>query len=213
MTIPAEETGGDTFDFIPLSDGKLQLLVGDATGHGVGPALSVTQVRAMVRLAIRLGADLDSTFCHVNDQLAQDLPSGRFVMGFIGVLDPEAHRVSYHSGGQGPLLHYHAVDASCDWRAATTIPMGMMEMFREIEQATMVLAPGDIVGVITDGVFEAENTAGEEYGTERTENLIREHQDLSMLDLAQKLFDDVTKYGAHAPQADDITIVFVRRDR
>jgi phosphoserine phosphatase len=211
LTNPAEETGGDTFDLIPLPDGKLLLLLGDATGHGVGPALSVTQVRAMARLAVRLGADLDSIFHNINDQLAQDLPSGRFVTGFLGILDPEKHRIDYHSGGQGPLLYFTAADGVCDWRPATTIPMGMMESFRMSEQSDMVMDPGNIAGVISDGVFETENELGEQLGTERVGQLIRDNQEMPMAELAQLVFDEATAFGAHAPQADDITILLVRR--
>src|SRR6185369_9443344 len=68
---PADETGGDIFDLIPAAGGGLMLLLGDATGHGIGPALSVTQVRAMLRVAMRLGADLGSAYTHINDQLVQ----------------------------------------------------------------------------------------------------------------------------------------------
>ena len=113
--LPTDDTGGDTYDFVPTTDGRLLILMGDATGHGIGPALSATQVRAMLRVAQRLGADLDDTFRHINDQLVADLPEDRFVTAFLGQLDPAAHLLRYHSGGQGPLLHFHAADcaASC----------------------------------------------------------------------------------------------------
>jgi Stage II sporulation protein E (SpoIIE) len=98
---PAGPTGGDLFDFVRLPDARLLLLLGDATGHGLGPALSATQVTAMVRVALRLGATLDQTFRHVNDQLVEDLPADRFVTAFLGLLDPRTHAVHYHSAGCG----------------------------------------------------------------------------------------------------------------
>jgi len=94
----ADQTGGDIFDVI-AKDGTVMLLLGDATGHGIGPALSVTQVRAMLRIAVRLGAGLDDAFRHINDQLADDLSSNRFVTAFLGVLDTASHRLTYHAGG------------------------------------------------------------------------------------------------------------------
>ena len=81
---PTDQTGGDLFDFVQLGDDRLFLLMGDATGHGIGPALSATQVRAMLRVALRLGASLDEAFVHVNDQLVEDLPADRFVTAFFG---------------------------------------------------------------------------------------------------------------------------------
>src|SRR5210317_961611 len=83
---PTDQTGGDLYDFVPLSDERLFLLMGDATGHGIGPALSATQVRAMLRIALRLGADLDDVFVNINDQLVEDLPEDRFVTAFFGLL-------------------------------------------------------------------------------------------------------------------------------
>ena len=105
---PTDQTGGDLYDFVPVGDTQLFLLMGDATGHGIGPALSATQVRAMLRVALRLGASLSEAFIHINDQLCDDLPDDRFVTGFFGLLDSKTHRLEFHSGGQGPIMHFHA---------------------------------------------------------------------------------------------------------
>ena len=104
---PAELTGGDTFDLALLDQGLLVVL-GDATGHGIAPALSVTQMQAMLRMAFRLGADLETAFMQVNNQLAETLPDDRFITAFIGLLDPSTHQLRFHSGGQGPILHFQA---------------------------------------------------------------------------------------------------------
>jgi len=120
---PADETGGDTYDIIGVAENRLILLLGDATGHGIGPALSVTQVRSMLRVCVRLGAGLDDAFRHINDQLSDDLASNRFVTAFLGVLDSSAHRVDYHAGGQGPLLHFHGAGGECEWLKASTVPI------------------------------------------------------------------------------------------
>jgi sigma-B regulation protein RsbU (phosphoserine phosphatase) len=108
--LPASQTGGDTYDFAHTSQGLL-LVLADAAGHGLAPALSVTQMHAMLRMAIRLGADLETAFRQVNDQLAETLQDGRFVNAFIGLLDPATHRLRFLSGGQGPILHFRA--ATC----------------------------------------------------------------------------------------------------
>ena len=123
---PADDTGGDTFDLVTLDDQRLFVLLGDASGHGIGPALSSTQMTGMLRVALRLGADLDSIFTHVNNQLVEDLPEEHFVTAFLGMLDPRSHEVVYHAAGQGPLLHFHAATGECEWRSPTTFPMGYM---------------------------------------------------------------------------------------
>ena len=106
---PAELTGGDTYDLAAIEQGLL-IVLGDATGHGIAPALSVTQMQAMLRIAFRLGADLESAFMQVNNRLAETLPADRFITAFIGLLDPVTHRLRFQSGGQGPIFHYQAAN-------------------------------------------------------------------------------------------------------
>jgi phosphoserine phosphatase len=113
MSRPASLTGGDTFDLAILEQGLL-IVLGDATGHGIGPALSVTQMHAMLRMAFRLGADLETAFVQVNNQLAATISDDRFITAFIGLLDAQAHRVRFHSGGQAPILHYRAASGECE---------------------------------------------------------------------------------------------------
>jgi len=208
---PAEQTGGDVFDVVPLDDYRLMLLLGDATGHGIGPALSVTQVRSMLRIAVRLGAGLDAAFTHINNQLSEDLADNRFVTAFLGVLDNRIHKVQYHAGGQGPMMHFRAATGECEWLKATTMPLGFMETVALKPAQVLDMAPGDILGLITDGVFEFENPAEEQFQTERTAEIVRAHHDGPMDKLVGLLLEAVDAFGAGASQNDDITIVLARR--
>jgi phosphoserine phosphatase len=208
---PADETGGDTFDAVSIDDTNAMLLLGDATGHGVGPALSATQVRAMLRIALRLGAGLDATISNINDQLEQDLADNRFVTAFLGILDAVTHRVTYHAAGQGPLMHFRAAAGTFDWHKSTTIPLGFISPLMLGGAATIDLAPGDILGLITDGVFEYENPEGEQFAEAGVETLIRRHHEEPMGRLVELLLQEVDRFGETVPQADDITIVLVKR--
>lgn len=207
---PTDHTGGDLFDLVVL-EGKLFMLLGDATGHGFGPALSATQMQAMLRVAFRLGASLDEAYMHVNNQLAEDLPDDRFITVFMGFLDPHAHRVSYHSGGQGPILHFHAADGTCDWFKPTSFPVGIMELDNTQASASLLLEPGDILALISDGIYEYADPDGEEFGEERVADVIRANSGLAMTELSASLTKAVADFGRGAPQADDITLVMVRR--
>jgi phosphoserine phosphatase len=211
LSRPAEATGGDTYDLIPMGGNRVVLLVGDATGHGIGPALSVMQVRSMLRVAMRLNAGLDDAFRQINDQLADDLDDARFVTAFMGMLDGDENRIRFHSGGQGPIMHYRAADDTFDWQPATTTPMGFTLSTKQAPARMLNLEPGDILGLLTDGVFEAENPAGQMFGKARVESLVRRHRREPMEGLASKILHAVDEYGAAAPQADDITIVLVGR--
>jgi sigma-B regulation protein RsbU (phosphoserine phosphatase) len=208
---PADETGGDLFDFVRLEDGRLFLLMGDATGHGIGPALSATQVRAMMRLGLRLGASLDEIYAHGNNQLVDDLPDDRFVTAFVGILNPRTHDVRFHAGGQGPLLHFRAATGECVWYGATTFPMGAMYQTSLKTAQRIELDPGDLLALISDGVYEYENDSGEQFGEDGVADVIRQHHEKPMTDLVEILLRSVREFGGQVTQADDITVVLIRR--
>jgi len=206
----ADETGGDTFDIIGIGS-KVVLLLGDATGHGVGPALSVTQVRSMLRMGLRLGAGLDDIFRNINDQLADDLASNRFVTAFLGTLDTQFHKITYHAGGQAPFLWYHAADRRCEWLDSSTIPLGMMPTLKKLSPRSIELAGGDILALMTDGIFEYENRGGEPFGEPRVGDLVTAHGHEPMSALVERIVQGVEAFASGAPQNDDMTILLVRR--
>jgi phosphoserine phosphatase len=208
---PADQTGGDLFDFVPLDDDRLIILMGDATGHGIGPALSATQVRAMNRVALRLDADLDSTFVHINDQLTDDLPDDRFVTAFLGLLEGRENRIHFHSGGQGPLMHFTGADSEIEWMPPTTFPLGFMPQTDLKPASILEMAPGDVLGLISDGVYEYENEIGRQFGQSGVAEIIRRHHHRPMSEVVDIMLRSVRDYGASSPQADDITIVLIRR--
>jgi phosphoserine phosphatase len=208
---PTDHTGGDLYDLVMLN-GRLFMLLGDATGHGFGPALSATQMQAMLRVSFRHGSDLDHAYMHVNNQLAEDLPDDRFITAFMGFLDPATHQVNYHSGGQGPILHFRAVDETCDWHKPTNFPVGIMEIDDQQESANLKLEPGDILALISDGVYEYNNSDGEEFGEDRVAGVLKTHHSLPMAGLTDQLIKTVSEFAGTAPQEDDITLVLVRRE-
>jgi phosphoserine phosphatase len=206
---PAEQTGGDTFDLIATPRG-LAVVLGDATGHGIAPALSVTQMQAMLRMAFRLGADLPTAFRNVNDQLAATLPEDRFITAFIGLLDAQAHRVEFHSGGQGPILHL-SVRGACVSHRPTSFPLGAMPLGKLRPAVTLDLEPGDVLLLLTDGVYEYQNAAGDCYGEARVQRIARSHGTRPMRELASRILADVEAFAGEAPQLDDVTMVLLAR--
>ena len=208
---PTDDTGGDTYDFVPCDDGRIFVLMGDATGHGIGPALSATQVRAMLRVAQRLGASLDDAFRHINDQLVVDLAEDRFVTAFLGQLDPRTHQLSYHSGGQGPLLHFRAADKACSFHPPTTFPMGAITLPALKPASVAELAPGDVFALISDGVYEYQDARERQFGEDGVAEVLRRYHDRPMPYLLGRLMDALRDFGKGAPQLDDITVVLIRR--
>jgi len=208
---PADLTGGDTFDLAWVGQ-ELLVVLGDATGHGIAPALSVTQMQAMLRMAFRLGASLEDAFTQVNNQLADVLPGDRFITAFIGLLDPASHRLRFHSGGQGPILHFHAASGESLHYKPTSFPLAAMPLERLRPAVDVQLAPGDILALLSDGIYEYRNPAGEEFGEQRARALIAAHHRRPSAEISALFFAAVEEFARRAPQEDDMTVVLVKRE-
>ncbi len=208
---PAELTGGDTFDLALLAHGLLVVL-GDATGHGIAPALSVTQMHAMLRVAFGLGADLDAAYVEVNNRLAETLPADRFITAFIGLLDPATHRLRFHSGGQGPILVFESATATWTSHRPTSFPLGAMPLSSVRPAIELALEPGDILVLLSDGFYEFRSAGGELFGEDRVRALVAAHREAPTRELLAVLQREVDAFGKGAPQDDDMTAVLVRRE-
>jgi phosphoserine phosphatase len=208
--LPTGHAGGDLFDLVVL-DEKLFVLLGDATGHGFGPALSATQMQAMLRVAFRCGADLNGAYRHVNNQLEEDLPDDRFITAFMGFLDFQRHEIHYHSGGQGPILHFHADGERCEWHRPTTFPVGILELDEPDPPMVLKMEPGDVLVLLSDGIYEFENRQGARFGEERVAKLLQYHHRLPSRELARQILSATFEFGQDVAQEDDITLVLVRR--
>jgi phosphoserine phosphatase len=208
---PAELTGGDTFDLSVVDQGLL-IVLGDATGHGIAPALSVTQMHAMLRMAFRLGTDLETAFKQVNNQLTDILADDRFITAFIGLLDPATHRIRFHSGGQGPIFHYQAATGACVRYKPTSFPLGAMPVSQLKLAVTLDMLPGDILVLLSDGIYEYHDTKGEQFGEKRVQAIVAAHGEKSMAELRDILLDEVEAFAQGAVQEDDMTAVLVKRE-
>jgi sigma-B regulation protein RsbU (phosphoserine phosphatase) len=218
---PADQTGGDYYDFFPLANGFLTLTVADASGHGIGPALVAAQSRALLRASARFetsgrksvpdfeetaSKELTTLLARVNELLCEDLPDERFVTVFFGVLVPERASLFYVSAGHGPILHYSAATS-----AATGLPLGMLGDATYALGDLVTFSPGDILLVMTDGFSEWARPDGQMFGVDRIKELIASNAGLSSAELIARLHDDVTTFSDGSPQADDLTAVAVRR--
>ena len=208
---PADETGGDTYDFMPLADGRWILAVADATGHGIGPALVIAETRAMLR-ALSLGTpDVSTVLATVNSLLTADLGDGRFVTCFFSLLDPLVARLTFASAGHGPLLFYRRNDDAFQELTATTLPLGLMHETSFDEVSHFQFAPGDFAVITTDGFFEATSPADEQFGIQRMMDLLRRDRDLPAEKMIANLHRAVMDFAAGQPQADDLTAIILRK--
>ncbi len=209
---PADQTGGDYFDWLELPDGRIAISLGDATGHGIGPALVSTSCRAYARASFLAGNNRDNGLLdHLNQLLSEDLESNRFVTFAVIFLDPENSNVQVHSAGHGPILWYKRHADTIENIEAQGIPLGMIAGIQYEHGIEGNLDEGDILALITDGFFEWENPGGEEFGIKRLEKVLRESRDLSAEEIVVKLRAAVADFCQGTKQMDDLTAVILKR--
>ncbi len=216
---PAEETGGDAYDLFQVTapDGSSPLLfaLGDATGHGIGPALSVSQFRAMFRMGARLHAPLREIAAHVNAQLCADLPMGRFVTAFFGRLDASKHEVEWVSMGQAPILVVRAgssVGAGEEYDASG-MPLGIDAETLPDTVEPFRLGVGDVLVLLSDGYYEAMNPDGEHLGTPRVLESIGRAKHLPAAEILAAVQRDTDAFAQGRAFDDDQTAVILKRLR
>jgi phosphoserine phosphatase len=216
---PADETAGDAYDVVDLravaeANGSRRadalLFMADATGHGIGPALSVAQVLAMIRIATRLGADVDSIARHVNRQLCRDLPMGRFVTAFIGRLNLDTHELVYASAGQAPLVFVSARGEG-EERNANAMPFGIDDEFHFDAVPPFTFRPGDAFVLLSDGYYEASNPRGDMFGVDRVIASVRASLHKPADDILADLRRELLSFCEGKPADDDQTALIVKR--
>jgi serine phosphatase RsbU (regulator of sigma subunit) len=221
---PADETGGDTYDVVGYRSAaagtpvvlsvetadRALLLMADATGHGIGPALSVTQVRAMLRMAVRAGESLPSIVRHLNEQLYADLPEGRFITAWLGELCAADRTLRSFSAGQAPILRYTAQRDAFDVLEADTLPLGVVQDLEIEVGEPYQMGPGDLVAVISDGIYEAAASSGQLFGTDRVVDVITSARTKSPAEIIEAVRAAVAVHTAGAPAADDRTGIIVK---
>ena len=217
---PADETGGDSYDVIGLdanglvTEGDAEravLLLADATGHGIGPALSVTQLRAMLRMAVRTGSASPETAQQINEQLYADLPGNRFITAWLAVLDAAAGTLTTYSAGQAPLLFYRAEAGEVESLNADAPPMGLLPALPVLPRPPIEMKPGDVYAVLSDGFFEAVDGAGMEFGKDRISDLLKQHRRASAAEILAAFRAALREFTGDAPLDDDRTAVIVKR--
>jgi phosphoserine phosphatase len=186
-------------------------MLADATGHGIGPALSVTQARAMLRMGVHISPDISVIAKHMNEQLYADLPEDKFITAWLGEVSTSGHSIRFFSAGQAPLLQYHVAEDSFDIIEADTFPFGISDTMDTNEPQPFVLQKGDIFAVISDGIFEAKNADREQFSEERVMSVVRENKDASATDILATLRKTVEDYTDNAPADDDRTIILIKR--
>lgn len=208
---PADQTGGDYFDWQTLPDGRLAISLGDATGHGIGPALVSALCRAYARASLVVDDEHDRVLDRLNSLLADDLSTNRFVTFALVLLDPKTSEVEILSAGHGPIVWYKHATREVDNLEAQGIPLGMIAGVSYEKALVRRLAPNDMIVLVTDGFYEWENAQGEEFGLHRLESVILQSHDCSAEEVIARLRFSVEDFCGGTEQKDDLTAVVLKR--
>lgn len=208
---PADETGGDYYDWVPLDDGRIAICIADVTGHGLGPAMITCFCRAYARTALRVESRVASAIKRLNTELVNDLGDGRFVTFATLVITPDEAEVLSASAGHGPLLVHRHADGAIESFGADVLPLGVYGLDEEVDAVAHTLEDGDVFLLITDGFFEWANPEGEQFGTKRLEAALAKFGRRSADELIRGLIGELEDFAQGTPQPDDLTAVVIRK--
>lgn len=210
-SLPAEQTGGDYYDWQELADDRLVVSLADVTGHGIGPALVTAVSRAYARASFLGPEELGRLVDRLHSLLADDLPSNRFVTFAAAMLTGQSDQLQLISAGHGPIFIYNSEKDRVESRNADGMPLGVMPETPYAPANIINLNSGDVLILLTDGFFEWANARGEQYGTDRLSERIRSVINLPAEEMIRVIYDDVLAFAAGTPQEDDLTAVIVKR--
>ena len=203
------EIGGDYYDFIPRSDGRMLFALGDVSGKGTAAALLMSSLHAAIHAQVAAERELPATVASINAYLAENTPANRFVTLFVAELDPATGVVQFINCGHNPPLIGRA-DGTVEQLASGGLPLGIIPT-AQYESGTITLRSGDVLVAYSDGVSEANNINEEEFGLDRLTKVVQVNVAASASGLRDKVESALSAFTGTAPANDDITLVIVKK--
>ncbi len=208
---PADQTGGDYYDWQALPDGRVVIGLADVTGHGIGPALLASVCRAYSRATFGQHKGFLESMERINSAVATDVGEGRFVTFVAAILSATDSHCELLSAGHAPLFVYWLQQDRFDKMEAHGLPLGISPEFVSDPPNVLSFSSGDLLVLTTDGFFEWANSSTELFGSERLENSVRAHRDRSAAEIIACLYEDVLHFAGGTPQMDDLTAIVIKR--
>jgi serine phosphatase RsbU (regulator of sigma subunit) len=215
LCLPATEVGGDYYDFIPLSEGRIALLIADVSGKGTSAALYMAELKGLVLSLSRMYESPRRLLIEANKILAANLDSRSFITMAYAVIDMNARRMIYARAGHNPIFHVSADGGGSTTKVLAPEGLGLAldrgSQFEKIlEEESTELSSGDVFLFFTDGVSEAMNDRSELFGEDRLRVIMEDNAALPMEELREKMIDEVFSFAGGAVQHDDMTMVLVK---
>lgn len=208
---PAQTVGGDYYDYLTLGPDRMGLIITDVMGHGFHSAMFVAMVRSCLQTQIRHADSVPAVMNSIR-QTVEHLHAEIYMSMCYAVINTTSRTMSYANAGHPFPLHYRYHANRLETLESTCIPLGLMpEMpFPSGYVKRRKWDPGDVLLFYSDGVTEAVNSKGEEFGEQRLHDLFAEHVHKSPDELKQIILDEITVFCDDTPQNDDITLVVVQ---
>lgn len=208
INIPSEEVGGDYYDFIPIIENQIGIVIGDVSGKGIPAALIMASVRAGLIAEIRNNYAIRSIMAKVNNLLFESTASDIYVTAVYGVLDPKNRIFTFSNAGHNaPILR--RADGEMKHLTEGGMALGMFENSK-YEERPLGINPGEIIVFYTDGVTEAKNDMEEEFGTRRLKQVISDSHKLSASQIQENIHNAVKDFTGISHQEDDLTMIVVK---
>jgi sigma-B regulation protein RsbU (phosphoserine phosphatase) len=207
---PADVVGGDYFDYVPMSDGCVGIVVADVSGHEIGASVLLSQTRAYLRALAHRHNDIGEMMTQLNHFLVADVRQRWFVELFLVRLNPARCTFSYAGAGhEGYLLN---ASGGVTKLQSTTTSLGIVDQESVPCGPETELSPNDILLVFTDGLVEAVAPNGEQFGASRATQFVTAVRDRSTREIVDGLIDAVREFRHSSPQTDDITVAVIKRN-
>ncbi|GAB4332233.1 MAG: hypothetical protein Kow0037_09610 [Calditrichia bacterium] len=210
INLPSKEVGGDYYDYFLTSEGKLVLCIADVSGKSIPAALLMANLQAGLHTLFNTGYPLKKIVAELNNLIHRNTELDKYITFFVAILDPSTHLLTYVNAGHNPPVLLRQYSRFIFLREGGII-LGMMPNF-EYEEGTVQLEKNDLLFCYTDGVNEAMNTEEEEFGEERMNNCLRKYSQFSSKEIADRMTRELFAFAGKQPQADDITMVILRRE-
>jgi len=223
LCVPAREVGGDYYDFLPLDEHRLGVLIADVSGKGTSAALYMAELKGLMLSLSRIHTSPRELMMTANRIIASNLDARSFITMTYAVLDLSARTMTYARAGHTPLMRVPSANGQPGGRRETQVlvPDGLVlglklddgEMFdRLLIEQTIPLEAGDLYVLFTDGISEAMNADDDCFGEARLARLLEEHADLPADELRERILRDVEAFADGAPQHDDMTMILLKVD-
>jgi serine phosphatase RsbU (regulator of sigma subunit) len=209
-TVASRAVGGDYYDFIKYADGRVAMMVGDVAGKGMPAALLMSSLQARVHVVFEEPDHLAQKMTRLNKGTCANCPDNRFITFFTCIADPKTGNVEYTNAGHNPPLVVRAKGGFETLGGAGGMILGILPM-AQYQEANVVLDPGDILVLFSDGVTEAVDPQDHDFGEERLANLVGLMRDRPSAEIVEAVHRAVHAFTQGAPAADDITVVIARR--